>query len=317
MSARFPTALAAALVLGVLSVPAVARDEPQAKAKAPEDPVASLIEKLHTGEVPPFEGEINNIPLFELLARLSKVHGVNFVINEEVFKATGVNDVKDKKPNLSTTQLRGLTLHDFLTTVLPSMHATYMVKGKAIEIVPPSFAAKLTKVELIENENESKSLAQPLVSAVFKEKPLNEAVALIAERYDLTVVVSPQAADAKAGFVTARLLNVPADKAVELLAVQCELQVVRKGTAFLITSKEHADAMFHERIEKERVKIELEHFRKAPPPKPVLPVEPKFELVPVPVLEPKPPVADVIFFKRAANLEIPLKVQIPQPKPQK
>ena len=76
-------------------------------------------------------------------------------------------------------------------------------------------------------------------------------MASLADRYDLTAIVSPQAGDARrAGFITARLLNVPADRALELVALQADLRVVRKGAAFLITSREHADALFQEEIEK-------------------------------------------------------------------
>ena len=141
------------------------------------------------------------------------------------------------------------------------------------------------------------------MSAVIKEKPLNEAVALLAERYDLTVVVSPQAGDAKTGFVTARILNVPAADALELLAVQSDLRVVRKGTAFLITSRDHANELFGEKMEKERQKIELDKFRAAPPPRP----QP----------EPKPGVQPGGFFllKGANGLEIPLQIK-PEPKPE-
>ena len=235
MFARCLATLAAALVFAF-------------PAAAAEDPVADLLQKLHTEEVL-FEGNINDVPHFELLQKLSAKHKIVFVINEEAFRAINVNDPKDKKPNLATTQLRGLTVHDMLTKILPSMGATYIVRGKAVEIVPPSYAARVTKSSVVENEEGIKSLAEPLVSAVIKEKPLNEAVAQIAERFDLTVVVSPQAGDARMGFVTARLLNTPADKALELLAVQSDLRVVRKGTAFLITSREHAEGMFAEQME--------------------------------------------------------------------
>ncbi|MBY0458451.1 MAG: hypothetical protein K2V38_14020, partial [Gemmataceae bacterium] len=107
--------------------------------------------------------------------------------------------------------------------------------------------------------------AEPLVSAVAKEKPFNEAVARIAEQYDLTVVVAPQAGDAKTGFVTARLLNVPADQAIELLALQCDLRVVRKGKAYFVTGRDHANDLFNEAQDIERRKIELKKFRDAPP----------------------------------------------------
>jgi penicillin-binding protein 1A len=65
-----------------------------------------------------------------------------------------------------------------------------MLKGRMIEIVPPEHAARATKAAIIENEEGRKSLREPLVSAAIEEKPLKEGVAAIAERYDLTVIVS-------------------------------------------------------------------------------------------------------------------------------
>jgi len=77
---------------------------------------------------------INDIPLFELLQDLSKRYGVSFVIMEEYFKADNVADIKDKKPTLAATQLRGLKLGTFLDVVLLSMNATYIVRPDYIEI---------------------------------------------------------------------------------------------------------------------------------------------------------------------------------------
>jgi hypothetical protein len=220
---------------------------------------------------------INEIPVFELVNDLSKRYALTFVINEAAFRQFDRPNFKEEKPNLASTQLRGLTLQQFLTVTLDSTGATYLVKGNAIEIVPVKYAAKVTKSGTTsEGEDGYVRLTEPLVSTIVKEKPLNEAVAKIAEMYDLTVVVAPQAGDAKTGFVTARLLNVPADKAIELLALQCDLRIVRRGTAFLITSRDHANELFGEKLEKERQLIELQKLREAPvkPPAPPAPDKP-------------------------------------------
>src|SRR5438067_3868001 len=198
MSARFFMAFAAALAL---AVPAPAQDGAQpAKGKAnPADPLGSLLETLHRQEVALADVNLNETPLLELLDKLSKQYGVTFVINEESFKAENDPNIRDKKPNLSVPQLRGLTLHQFLTTTLDSMGATYMVKGKMIEIVPPAHAARVARTGVDQIDDVRKVLREPLVSVVVKEKPLNEAISLLAERYDLSVVVSPQAGDARTG----------------------------------------------------------------------------------------------------------------------
>ncbi|MCI0701855.1 MAG: hypothetical protein L0241_12295, partial [Planctomycetia bacterium] len=165
-------------------------------------------------------------------------------------------------------------VRQFLLTTLDSVGGTYLVRNGAIEIVPTGFAAKVTKSAVSEDEDGHKRLDEPLVSAIIKEKPLNEALANLAEQYDLTVVIAPQAGDAKVAFVTARMLNVPADKAIELLALQCDLRVIRKGATYFITSREHANEMFAEKLEKERELIELQKFREAKPVPPVPPPPP-------------------------------------------
>jgi len=282
MFLRFLAALAAGLTL---YGPVVADDPPKKS-----DPAEALLEILFNQEVLLEDANINDIPLFELLQKLSKRYAVTFIINEEAFKAAERPDIKEAKPNVSATQLRGLTLHQFLTTILDSLDATYLIKGITIQIVPTAHAARVTKAATTKDAAGRTALTHPLVSAVLKEKPLNEAVALLAERYDLSVVIAPQSGDARTGFVTARRKTQPPEIALELLAVQCDLRVVRKGTAFLITSRDHANEMFAEKLEKERQKIEVEKFRLAPPPKPQ--PEPKPEPQPLPPLElkvvPKP-----------------------------
>jgi hypothetical protein len=230
-------------------------------AAAQADALATLLDKLH-GEEVQFEGNIGEIPLFELLLRLSKRHDLAFTVNDESFRADGINDIREARPRVSAPQVRGLTLHQFLSTVLESTGATYVVKGKTVEVVTPTHAARVTRSALDVVQDGPKALREPLVSAVFAEKPLAEAVASVAGRYDLSVVVSPQAGDGRVAPVTARLLNVPADKALELLALQADLRVVRKGAAFLVTSREHADELFAEELKKTRARREAE---KVPP----------------------------------------------------
>lgn len=274
MSSRFVMAV----VVGFsLAVPAYSADEPKPVpitarlAVQQADALAALLDKLHGEDVEFPQANLNEVPLIELIQHLAKRYELTFSINEESFKAEGLNSIRDAVPGVSMTQVRSLTIHQFLTTVLHSTGGTYIVKGKTIEIVAPGRAARMTRSSVTVAEDGRAALKEPLVSAVFKEKPLNEAVASLAERYDLTAIVSPQAGDARTGFITARFLNIPADRALELVALQADLRVVRKGAAFLITSREHADALFTEQMERERTKIELDKFRQMLPPRPEAP----------------------------------------------
>jgi hypothetical protein len=280
MSRRFLFALTAGLALlaGASADPA-----PVPAARAPEKArptgTEAVFAFLHEQEVVWGDENINDVPLFELLQKMTKWSGLNFTINDQAFRANQVEEIKERKPTVAATQLRGLTGHQFLATVLEGMDATYLVRGGRIEIVPVAYAARVAKAKLTEREDGQAVLAEPLVCLSFKEKALNEAVALVAARYDLTVVVAPQAGDARTGFVTARLLNVPADKALDLLAVQCDLRVVRQANAFLVTSRDHANELFAERVEREKQEIELERLKEGPPPAPA----------PAPVAEPPKP----------------------------
>ncbi|VTU01916.1 von willebrand factor type a : Uncharacterized protein OS=Planctomyces maris DSM 8797 GN=PM8797T_01844 PE=4 SV=1: VWA_3 [Gemmataceae bacterium] len=101
---------------------------------APTQSQLQLKSLIEDQEVQLDEGNLNDIPLFELLQKLSKRYAVSFVIMEEHFKAEQVNDIKEKKPNLAATQLRGLKLGTFLDIVLLSMNATYIVRPDYVEI---------------------------------------------------------------------------------------------------------------------------------------------------------------------------------------
>ncbi|MFM8274299.1 MAG: hypothetical protein ACKODX_18480 [Gemmata sp.] len=253
-------------VCGFAFAPAVAlADEPKAKSADPLERVLAALDQevlLKDGFNP------NEVPLFELLRGVAKRHDLNLVINENAFKQMGAPNIRDEKPGASA--LRGITVRQFLNTTLEGLNASYLLKNGAVEVVPVGYAAQVARAAVGDDGGRGR-LKEPLVSAVFKEKPLNEAVARVAETYDLTVVVSPQAGDAKTGFVSARLLNVPADKALELLALQCDLRVVRKGNAFLITGRDHANELFGEKLEQARQKIEVEKLREAPPKPPEKP----------------------------------------------
>jgi hypothetical protein len=146
------------------------------------------------------------------------------------------------------------------------------VKGNVVEIVTVGHAAKLAQAATEVDAEGNKSLKEPLVCAIIKQKPLHESIDQLASRYDLSITISPQAVEGRASLVSARILNLPADKAFEMLALQCDLRVVRKGNAFVITSRDHAKTLLADQADQERSKIELERLRaglpglKVPPP---------------------------------------------------
>jgi type II secretory pathway component GspD/PulD (secretin) len=253
--------IACAAALALVSVPTAA----SATAKEPgKEALEALLESLDLEYRVADRQNVNETPLHDILQDLSKRYGITCVINVKSFDAGMF--ISDKKPDSTTINLRGIKNREFLNVILGSMNATYLVHRDHIEIVSVEHAAKETKskIRIVAGEERQAYLCAPLVSTVVKEKPLNEAVSKLADTFGLNVIVSPQAGDARTAFVSARLMNVPADKALELLALQADLRVVKKGNAFVITSREHAEGLFNEKQDRERQKIELEKLREAP-----------------------------------------------------
>jgi len=100
---------------------------------APSQAQKDLKEAVENKEVQ-IEGNVNDMSLLELLNQLSKRYGVTFVIMEDYFKAEMMPDIKEKKPTLASTSLKGLKLGTFLDLILVSMNATFIVRPDYIEI---------------------------------------------------------------------------------------------------------------------------------------------------------------------------------------
>jgi len=140
------------------------------------------------------------------------------------------------------------TLGNGLQVILAQRGCTFLVKKSGLEVVQLETAAQQAKSQL-DVSGPTQRLKSPLVSAVIVEKPLNEALAALSEDHDVTVIVAPQAGDAKSAFVSARLLNVPLDNALELLALQADLRVIRRGNAYFLTSPDQANQIRTEKLE--------------------------------------------------------------------
>ena len=247
--------LFASLALVALTfAPTVALAQDAAK----KDATAELLVKLRK----PVDFAIaDELRLQDLADLIAEKHGVPITINAFAFSNEG-GETNPADMMVKMPKSKGLSLSTVLRNVLMAKSATFLVRKSHIEIVPLSRAASEAKIR--PDDFGSVLLMQPLVSAIYKEKPLNEALADLAEEYDLTIVMAPQAADNRMGFVNARLLNVPADKAIEMLALQADLRVVQKGSSFFVTSKDHANELFNERLDKVKQKLEVEQLRNGP-----------------------------------------------------
>lgn len=260
MSRLFATA-----VLGLMATSPAPADDPPAKPKP--GTTEHLLAALRQPVTPP-----ENLPeviLPDLLQHLEKQFEIRFVVDTLSFRNAGEQNILESKPAESidaASRLKNLPLHRFLTFVLEHRRGTYLVRRGYIEILSQAAAEEETLTgDFRFDEPRPK---WPLVSAIYKEKPLNEVLADLAEEFDLNVIVAPQVRDAKAAFVSARLLNVPAERAIELIALQADLRVIHKGPAFFVTSRDHANELFDEQMEREKRKLELEKLK--PPPIPLV-----------------------------------------------
>jgi hypothetical protein len=229
------------------------------------DPLVELLAKLR--EPVKLIEEPATLSLGELLTRFGKDHGIRFVMNDSTFKSHGVPDVQSGKPRINS-RLTGIRLGkalDLLLKDLDDSKPVCLIRKDHIEIAPHNVA---------ELETKSFDTPGPLVSAVFKEKPLNEAMAELADDYDATIIVAPQTGDARMAFVNARLLNVPLQTALELLAVQTDLRVVKRKNAYLITTPDAANGLRDDEMQKERMRAEVRLLRAGKLPAPPAPPEP-------------------------------------------
>jgi hypothetical protein len=223
--------------------------EPKARPPAPAGGAARVVTVLHNEPISLGETDLQTAPLTDVLRQLAKQYDITFVIDNSAFEQPAA--VADAKAtNLSAARLDGLTLGRFLSVYLRGLSVadvTYLVRDYGIEITSREKAQhQAGLVEAVQAADESDEPAAgvrararqtlPLVSVVAEDRPLGEVLTELARAYDLNLVVDrPARNQAAEAAVSARLLNVPADTALELLAEQVGLEVIRKGNTFRLT----------------------------------------------------------------------------------
>jgi hypothetical protein len=91
----------------------------------------------------------------------------------------------------------------------------------------------------------------PLVQAEFDKRPLEEAFKELADATECSVILDPRVSE-RAKPVTAALINLPLDTAVEMLANMSGLSVLFRDRGLYVTTKENIDAMQKELTERIR-----------------------------------------------------------------
>ena len=229
--------------------------KPARKAEVEADTFAELIQKLHTQKVK-FPNSLKDTPLRTLKEQLEKQFQITFVVREDLFKLQDQADgeIMDRKFKLDTN-LSGIPLEAFLRLALQDIKATFLVRKHYIEITTWEAAVAQSDdpaLALLFKEGAPETIAAalrdfirdtPLVSTVVKDRPFEHAVGELADTYGFTVVVAVQAVDLSKTTVSARLMNVPFPTAIEVLALNAGLKVVRRDNTFIVTTPEHAANM--------------------------------------------------------------------------
>lgn len=242
------TMLVAVLATGLLAMPGV-RAQPGAGQDVAIPSAEKIVNILQLQRVS-YEKDLQTTPFKEVLEDLAKRHGVIFVVNKTAIGDRAATLDTAKAEQLSATKLEGLSLASFFEVyfrALPLYGITYLVRADHIEITTREAAQQ--EAGLLEAVDEAKESGEqgelvrakarlnlPLVCVAVKDRALSAVLNDLSTAYGLNIVIEPSARPLLKTPLTERLLNVPADTAIELLAGQADLKVVRKGNTFRISS---------------------------------------------------------------------------------
>jgi hypothetical protein len=123
-------------------------------------------------------------------------------------------------------KLVGSTLESALLLLCEQLDATFVVRKEHIEI---------TTWEKALGRNRNLLEQQLLVYWGAKKVPLEELVEQLSDHYQVSVVISPQSGEKARTLISAKLMNVPFESAIETIAEMASLKAIRKDKVIYIT----------------------------------------------------------------------------------
>jgi|SRR5581483_1281860 len=249
---RFATVASLITLGGILIVigsapPTLAARGPKQPKPEPPTGAFALVEALNRAHPEfPMIPQDPQTKLKDLLRSMEKTFSqpgkkffLQFEINRPAFLADGVADpaetaiVAEKDmPAVKNISVGGY-LRKLLDRVPTESGATFVVRKDCIEITTGATVKKQ-----IWGDHPGPYL--PLVHARFEKTLLAEALQHLADQSDYNIVLDAKVGDRAKTTVTARLLNVPLDTAVTMLADMAELQPVQQDNAIFVTTRENA-----------------------------------------------------------------------------
>jgi hypothetical protein len=178
--------------------------------------------------------------LADAITLLEGRYNLKISVNERAFKTDGVMEVLKTEvavpvpiPEMKA-KLRAV-LGKILDR-LPALGPTYVIRKDSIE---------LTTMAAVRQElgREDDDRLLPLTHVCCEKRPLEEVLKQLAGRTDYNIVFDARAGDKAKMLVSARFKNVPLDTAVRVLADMADLEPVLQDNVIYITTPEKAARM--------------------------------------------------------------------------
>lgn len=215
------------------------------------DTAEVIVERLHTG-IWWYEKDLRTTPFPEVMEDFSRRHRIRVFINREAFPYEE-DHWRPKASVLATDQMDGIVNARFLSNylqALPVKGLTYLVRDDHIEITTEEVAEReaglrsaVQQARMSRDSSRDAEIRQrrdlPLVSVASKSIPLSLILDGLTRAYGLAISIDdklPQ--EVREMPISLRLLNVPADIALELIAEQARLHVQRKDRWFILRKGE-------------------------------------------------------------------------------
>jgi RNA polymerase sigma factor (sigma-70 family) len=190
----------------------------------------------------------SKMTLAEVLEQLAKQYHVAFDVNEKAFRLENKPDVLQTQ--VATTPIPAMTgslasvLQRILARVDVSSGATYIIRKEVIEITTNQFLYAELRLPPEGNPADGSPIAPlgpQLIYEDLEEAALPAALRKVSEATGVTVVLDPKAYPKESTpKLTAKLMNVPVETAVRVLADMADLQVIRLDNVLYVTTAQKA-----------------------------------------------------------------------------
>ncbi len=174
---------------------------------------------------------------------------VKFQYNEAAFRADGEGDKSPAGHLFGKFEGGEMSVEAYLRTLLGRVElgsgAVFLLRHGHIEITTENAVRRELRLPaVVRQEGRPLERLPPLLPYMkFTDESLEDACAEIAEKAGVSVVIDPRVKEKAATKVPCRLINIPLDTAVELVADMAGLAVARKANAYYVTTPENAARM--------------------------------------------------------------------------